>query len=181
MIDIPIILGAVPIMSASPGAHSEVTIIEFRPKYARQFSEINREWLEEYFEVEPYDEIVLNDPRGQIIAHGGYVFFAMMDDKVVGTCALLRHAEKKYELAKMGVRKPYRGRGIGRRLTEAAIEKVRSLGADTLILATSNNLEAANRLYHSMGFHQVDIAEIGPLPYKRKSIVLRMMLSEGND
>jgi putative acetyltransferase len=168
-------------MSASPGTHSEIRIIEFKSKYARHFREINREWLEEYFEVEPYDAIVLDDPQGQIIAHGGYIFFALSGDDVVGTCALLRHAEKKYELAKMGVRKQYRGQGIGRRLTEAAIEKVRSLGADTLILATSNNLEAANRLYHSMGFHQVDVAEIGPLPYKRKSIVFRMNLADESD
>jgi putative acetyltransferase len=165
-------------MTALSSPRGDIRIIEFKSKYARQFREINRAWLEEYFEVEPYDQIVLDDPQGQIIALGGYVFFALVGGDVVGTCALLKHTERKYELAKMGVRKQYRGQGIGRRLTEAAIEKVRSLGADTLILATSNNLEAANRLYHSMGFHQVDVAEIGPLPYKRKSIVFRMNLSE---
>jgi ribosomal protein S18 acetylase RimI-like enzyme len=165
-------------MTALSAPRGDIRIIEFKSKYARQFREINRAWLEEYFEVEPYDQIVLDDPQGQIIALGGYVFFALVGGDVVGTCALLKHTEKKYELAKMGVLKEYRGQGIGRLLTEAAIEKVRALRAETLILATSTNLEAANRLYHSMGFHEADISEIGPLPYKRKSIVFKLRVSE---
>ena len=166
---------------ASSPPKQEVEILEFKPKYARHFEAINRAWLEEYFEVEPYDHIVMNDPHGQIIAHGGFVLFAKIGGEIVGTCALLKHTELKYELAKMGVLKPYRGRGVGRMLTEAAIEKARKVGADTVILATSNSLKAANELYGSMGFHQVDLSEIGPLPYKRKSIVMRLRLKESTD
>lgn len=156
----------------------DVRIVEFKPKYARFFKDINREWLEEYFEIEPYDRILLNDPQGQIIAHGGYVFFATVGKEVVGTCALLKHAERKYELAKMGVLKQYRGHGVGRILCECAIEKVRTLGADTLVLATNRTLEAANHLYHRMGFQEVDVLEIGPLPYKRRSIVMKLDLGD---
>lgn len=156
----------------------KVRIVEFKPKYARFFKDINREWLEEYFEIEPFDRILLNDPQGQIIAHGGYVFFAAIGDEIVGTCALLRHTERKYELAKMGVLKQYRGQGVGRKLCEAAIEKVRALGADTLVLATSRSLETANHLYHRMGFQEVDALEIGPLPYKRRSIVMELDLAD---
>lgn len=158
--------------------HSEIEILNFKPKYARYFREINHEWLEEYFQVEPYDRIVLDDPQGEIIAHGGYVFFAKVEGEIVGACALLKHTETKYELAKMGVSKAYRGRGIGRKLADAAIAKVRRIGADTIVLATSQSLEAANALYHSMGFQEVSLDEIGPLPYKRKSIVMRLRLEE---
>lgn len=165
-------------MTSRPEQSKKIEILEFKPKYARVFEEINRAWLEEYFEVEPYDQIVLNDPHGQIIAHGGHVFFARVEGEIVGTCALLKHTELKYELAKMGVLKPFRGHGVGRKLTEAAIQKARLIGADTLILATSRSLQAANDLYHSMGFQEVDISEIGPLPYKRKSIVLSLRLTE---
>ncbi len=156
----------------------KVEILDFKPKYARHFRDINRGWLEEFFTVEPYDRIVLEDPESEIIAHGGHLLFAKVEGEIVGTCALLKHTESKFELAKMGVLKAYRGRGIGRKLAEAAIAKASQIGADTLVLATSQNLEAANALYHSLGFQEVSLDEIGPLPYKRKSIVLRLQLEE---
>ena len=154
-----------------------VEIIEFRPKYRAAFKEINHEWLEKYFVVEPYDKIVLNDPQGQIIQHGGVVLFARLGSDIVGTCALLKHTEHKYELAKMGVLENCHGRGIGRKLISQAIKRARALGADTLVLATSPRLEAANRLYEKMGFKPADLDDIGPLPYARHTIVLSMDLT----
>ncbi len=155
---------------------SAIEIVEYQPHYAQYFRDLNYEWLEEYFEVEPYDRIVLNDPQKQIIKLGGYVFFARVKAEVVGTCALLKHTERKYELAKMGVTERFRGRGVGHRLTQAAIDKARALGADTLVLATSRLLPVANHLYESLGFQYADQSVIGPLPYKRETIVMAMEL-----
>ena len=163
-------------MSTDQRPDIKADIIDFKPKYASQFHDINVAWLEEYFEVEPYDRIVLSDPQEQIIKHGGHIFLARVKNEIVGTSALLRHAEKKYELAKMGVLESFRGHGIGKLLAQAAIDKARSLDAELLVLATSKKLEAANRLYHSMGFQEVDRSLIGPLPYKRESIVMALHL-----
>lgn len=160
----------------TPLSESEIEIVEFQRRYARHFRDLNYNWLEKHFEVEPYDKIVLNDPHKQIIRLGGFVFFARVRGDVVGTCALLKHTDRKYELAKMGVAESFRGRGVGRRLTRAAIEKARGLGADTLVLATSKLLPAANHLYRSMGFQYADQSVIGPLPYKRETIVMAMEL-----
>ena len=155
-----------------------VRIIEFKPEYAGHFRDLNYEWLEEYFEIEPYDRIVLENPIHHVINQGGYIFLALVGDKVAGTCALMKHTEKKYELAKMGVTKDYRNLGIGRKLVEATIEKSTRLGADKLILATSELLDAANHLYESMGFEYCDVSEIGPLPYIRETVVMMMILSK---
>jgi len=160
-----------------PGTADKVEIVEFRAKYRAAFREINREWLEKYFVVEPYDKIVLDDPQGQIIQRGGVVLFAKLGKDIVGACALLKHTEQKYELAKMGVLDNYHGRGIGRKLIEQAIDRARALGADILVLATSPKLEAANRLYEKVGFQPADFDEIGPLPYARHTIVLSMDLT----
>ena len=163
-------------MVDKPGSGLAVEITGFKRRYARFFRDLNYEWLMNYFEVEPYDRIVLNDPEKQILKNGGYVFFAKVDGEIVGTCALLKHTDKKYELAKMGVTERLRGHGIGRRLVEAAIAKTRELEADTLVLATSKLLPAANHLYESMGFQYVGQSVIGPLPYKRETIVMAMEL-----
>ena len=45
-----------------------------------------------------------------------------------------------------------RGKGIGRKLCEASIEKARKAGAKTVDLTSRPEREAANRLYRSMGF-----------------------------
>ncbi len=163
-------------MMDKPRSEVEVEIVEFQPRYAEYFRDLNYEWLEKYFEVEPYDKIILNDPQKQIIKLGGYVFFARVGEHLVGTCALLKHTERKYELAKMGVSERFRCRGIGRRLTQAAIDKARALGGNMLVLATSRRLPVANHLYESMGFEYADPSVIGPLPYKRETIVMAMDL-----
>jgi len=155
-----------------------VIITEFEAKYAINFRDLNYEWLEKYFEIEPYDRIVLENPINNIIKHGGFIFIALVDDEVAGTCALLKHTEKKYELAKMGVAGKYQNLGIGQKLVDATIEKSKQLGADKLILGTSKCLEAANHLYQKIGFEYCDLDEIGPLPYTRETIVMKMELSD---
>jgi N-acetylglutamate synthase-like GNAT family acetyltransferase len=87
--------------------------------------------------VEPEDAKILADPRGQILRRGGAVLFARLDRYIVGTCALVRHAEDFVELTKMAVRRNVRGYGIGRRLAVEAIARARGMGAERLFLQTS--------------------------------------------
>jgi GNAT superfamily N-acetyltransferase len=156
---------------------SVVEIVDFRPKLARYFRDLNYSWLERYFEIEPYDRIVLNDPLGQVIRLGGCVLFARFEGQIVGTCALLKHTEKKYELTKMAVDESCQGRGVGRKLVEAACQRARELGAESLVLGTSRILETANHLYLSCGFEYVDSSVIGPIPYKRETVVMARSLT----
>jgi putative acetyltransferase len=129
--------------------------------------------------VEPYDRIVLANPERHVIEQGGVVLFALDGVTPVGTCALMKHTEVKYELAKVGVTESARGKGVGRILVQAAIERARQLGAETLILASSEVLEAANHLYKRLGFQPARLDMLGPIPYKRHSIAMWMDLREG--
>jgi putative acetyltransferase len=163
-------------MSDAQEPNSDVEIIDWAPRYAGYFRDLNYEWLEKYFTVEPYDRIVLGDPAKQVIGRGGHIFFALIDHQVVGTCALIKQTDLKYELAKMGVTERCQGRGIGALLVRTAIKKTESLGANKLVLATSTKLARANRLYERFGFRPVDFSEIGPLPYQRTTIVMALNL-----
>jgi GNAT superfamily N-acetyltransferase len=69
---------------------------------------------------------------------------------------------------------------VGRALVLAAIQRARALGADSLILATSPLLEAANQLYRSVGFVPAPADVFGPMPYIRHSIVMEMDLAAGS-
>ena len=132
-----------------------VRVVRFQPALRGHFHRLNAEWLRKYFYIEEIDERVLSNPEAEIIGHGGEVFFALLGEAVVGTCALRREADGSLELTKMAVDERYQGLGIGRRLIEAAIDEFTRRGGRTLFLETNSKLAPAIRLYESVGFeHQ---------------------------
>lgn len=132
-----------------------IRIEDYRPAYKKHFLAINLEWLEKYFTVEESDIKVLSDPNRRILKKGGAIVFALLDDEVVGTCALIRHEQGVLELAKMGVRPEAQGHGVGRALAEAVITHARKMGATELYLHTSPVLKKACRLYRRLGFRKI--------------------------
>jgi len=159
-------------------ARPEVQIVPYSRRLRAAFARLNREWIEEYFTVEPCDEEVLADPEGAIVRRGGAVFFALCAGKPIGTAALLRRDATTFELAKMAVTASVRGGGIGRRLALAAIDHARTAGARRVILLTSNKLVAATRLYRSLGFRPVRLSCRIPNPYRRPSRAMQLDLLE---
>lgn len=139
------------------GAYREdaVRIVTFRPELREHFYRLNADWLERYFQLEPYDIEVLSNPEGVILSTGGAIFFAELQSEIVGTCALMQVKPGEYELTKMGVDPSVQGMGIGRKLIEAAIAEFQRLGGRELFLETNSKLKTAIRLYESSGFeHQ---------------------------
>lgn len=131
-----------------------VTIVPFRQNLREHFYRLNAAWLERYFYLEEVDHRVLSSPETEILAGGGAIFFALMGDEVVGTCALLQVAPGEYELTKMAVDPEAQGLGIGRQLIDAALAAFRERGGGLLFLETNTKLAAAIRLYESTGFER---------------------------
>lgn len=92
----------------------------------------------------------------RIIASGStHLFVAQIDGRIVGllTLALFRIPTGiRAWIEDVVVDESARGRGIGERLTRAAIDKAVSLGAESIDLTSRPNREAANRLYLRLGF-----------------------------
>lgn len=149
-------------------------IVDFRPELAGAFKALNEAWITTLFALEPKDEVVLGDPQGQIIDRGGRVLFALADGEPVGCCALLRLADGGFELAKMAVADAHKGRGLGRALMAAAVERARAAGAPRLYLETNSGLAPALALYRSFGFVEVTPAE--PSPYARVDVIMELSL-----
>ncbi|MFC6996752.1 GNAT family N-acetyltransferase [Rufibacter roseus] len=150
-----------------------VSIIDYTPAHATHFRSLNQAWIERYFEMEELDHKSLGDPDGYIISKGGHIFMAEYNSEVVGTCALIKVNDITFELAKMAVTDKVQGLKIGKRLGEAAIQKAKELGAETLFLVSNRRLETALHLYHRLGFVEVpeDLQE-----YKRADIKMEMFL-----
>lgn len=134
---------------------SDIQIVDFTPELRHAFYELNVEWLEKYFQVEPIDEEMLAHPEESILKKGGVILFAIKDDAVVGTAALKHRGNGAYELTKMAVMPRCQGAGIGRRLVAACIAKFTDIGGRRLYLESHSSLTPAIRLYESVGFeHQ---------------------------
>ncbi len=138
--------------SQRSGDTDGVEIIDFEPRYAGDFKRLNVEWLEKYFAVEPIDERMLSDPLGLIVAPGGAILLARAGDQIVGTCALMKAGDDRYELSKMAVTERFQGRRIGRQLLVATIARFHELGGRELFLESNSVLTPALTLYESAGF-----------------------------
>ena len=142
---------------ASPqltAALEEIDIIPYQPQYKEDFKRLNLEWITYYFVVEPLDMDLLSEPEKYFLQPGGAIFFAKPAacEEVVGTCALLKHPDRGFELSKMGVTRLYRGMHIGQRLAETALAHVKALGEKRLFLETNTKLLPALMLYKKLGF-----------------------------
>lgn len=150
-------------------------IIPFEPKYAAAFKELNIEWLEHFFWVEPHDEEVLSHPEKYIIAPGGKIFLVKDDDQIVATVALMKMQEGIFELTKMAVTPEVRGKKVGQKLMEHTLNFSRNQGWEKLIIYSNRKLENAIYIYKKFGFKEIPLEK--DLPYDRADIKMELPLS----
>ncbi|MEU8181356.1 GNAT family N-acetyltransferase [Micromonospora sp. NPDC049044] len=143
---------------------------------AEAFRTLNLEWISHYFTVEESDRKTLDDPFTAIVDPGGDVLIVRDGGEIVGCVALIRYSDDVFELSKMTVAPVVRGKGLGRQLIAAAIERARQLGATTLFLGSSTKLANAVHLYESAGFQHVSPDQIPLPPYARADVFMRMAL-----
>jgi N-acetylglutamate synthase-like GNAT family acetyltransferase len=155
---------------------SDVIVREFQPGDADAFFELNREWIQRYFWLEPADLEVLWHPQTAILDTGGRIFMAVRNGVCIGCCALIAIGPGEYELAKMAVTPAERRGGIGRRLIAAAIAKAERIGATRLYLETNSTLTGAIALYESMGFQHLPPSRVKPSHYSRADVYMERMV-----
>lgn len=151
---------------------SVITMLEYTPSYQPWFEKLNRHWIEKYFWMEPIDAAVLQDPESHIIAKGGSILMASIDNEIAGTVALKYVGPGVYEFTKMAVDEKFQGQKVGLALAEAAIKKAKSLGAMTIILYSNTKLIPAITLYRKLGFVEVPVDG----PYERSNIKMQLSL-----
>ncbi|MFD0975878.1 GNAT family N-acetyltransferase [Salinimicrobium gaetbulicola] len=149
--------------------------ITYDPKYAKQFKELNLEWLEHFFVVEPHDEEVLGNPEKYIINPGGNIFFVKDGDRILATVALMKMEEGIFELTKMAVSPEARGKNIGQKLMRFALDYAKQQGWKKLIIYSNRKLENAIHIYKKFGFEEIPIEKNNP--YGRGDIKMKLELS----
>lgn len=145
-------------------------IIEYLPEHQPWFEKFNRQWIEEFFWMEPIDVETLQDPDEYIISKGGKILVALYNKEIAGTVALKYVDDSTYEFTKMAVDSKFRGLKVGQALGEAAIVKAQNLGAKRIILYSHTVLVPAVTLYKKLGFQEVPVDG----PYRRSNIKMEL-------
>lgn len=150
-----------------------IEIINYQPKHAEAFKELNEAWINKFFTMEDSDRKMLNNPQGYILDKGGAIVIALLNGKPIGTCALINMDNGVFELAKMAVSPEAQGKKIGWKIGLATIEKAKELGADKIYLETNSVLKPAISLYYKLGFKDVEGYDS---PYNRCNVQMEMKL-----
>ena len=161
------------IKHANETIENEVNIISFNKKYSKPFYNLNIEWLKTFFYVEPYDDEVLSKPEKYIINKGGHIFFAKLNNYIVGTVALMpTKTDGIFELTKMAVSPKHRGFKIGQKLMQHCIDFSQENNFTGLILYSNTKLENAIYIYRKYGFIEIPVE--ADSPYIRSDIKMEL-------
>lgn len=148
-----------------------IKVVPFSSELAPHFESLNIQWIETFFRVEDVDLEVLQNPQEKVIDVGGEILFALEDDDVLGCVALKHEGEGVFELTKMAVTPRAQGRGLGRILMNACIERFNARQGKYMYLESHDSLTPAITLYESSGFKHTPRPG-GPSPYARANVYM---------
>jgi len=112
-------------------------------------------WVEISLCFQNFDKEVAELP-GAYAPPSGRLYLAIDGVKVMGCVALRKIEEGVGEMKRLYVRPEFRGRGLGRTLTEELIAEARQIGYARLRLDTlPGKMDQAIAMYRSFGFREI--------------------------
>ncbi len=128
--------------------------------------------FKQYLDIQNYDEELLHLEH-KYGPPGGRLYIALEDGAAVGCVGLRKIDEENCELKRMYIRPACRGRGLSRLLMDRILSDARTIGYRTMLLDTLPFLQAAQKLYRSYGFEEIERYNDSPMD---TSIYMRLVL-----
>jgi putative acetyltransferase len=130
---------------------------------ARQLFEEYASWVEISLCFQNFDKELAGLP-GDYAPPGGRLFLAVDGDDVMGCVALRKIGERVGEMKRLYVRPAFRGRGLGRTLTEKLIAEAKQIGYRRMRLDTlPGRMDQAIALYRALGFKEIAPYYLNPV------------------
>ena len=152
-----------------------IEIIDYTTEHQPFWEKLNREWIEANFDIEPFDEYVLQNPEEAILKDGGAILIALYNGEAAGTAGLRKINDQTFEFTKMTVGEVHRRKGIGEALCYASFRKAKELGAVSVILYSNKVQAAAIKMYEKIGFKHLPVENT---VYKRADVKMEINLDE---
>ena len=94
----------------------------------------------------------------------GQYTFAIVQSRVAGGVGFRRVDERTAEVKRLYVRSQYQGNGLGRRLMDNLLVKLKGLGYTRVVLDAVPPTKKAQELYELMGFREIEPYFFNPTP-----------------
>ena len=150
-----------------------IVIVGFNKKYSEQFFMLNKAWIEESWRLEDSDKKDLLNPD-KIVENGGQVFFALENKIAIGTVAMIKSSDDRFELAKMTVKDGFRGIGIANMLMDECLKFAKQNNAKEIFLISNDSLIIARNLYDKYDFKEV---ELDSQKYNRGNVKMSLKIT----
>jgi len=150
-----------------------VIVTDFLSQYSNKFYKLNKAWIEESWVLEDSDKKDLLNPD-KIVENGGQVFFALEDKIAIGTVAMIKSSNDRFELAKMTVQEDFRGKGIANILMDECLKFAKQNNAREIFLISNDSLIIARNLYDKYGFKE---AVLDSQKYERGNVKMILQIT----
>ena len=115
-----------------------------------------------YLKLQEYDE-ELRHLEGKYGPPRSALILAAEDGEAAGCIAMKEMDSTRCELKRLYVRPDFRGRGLGRTLTDMIIARAREAGYEEILLDTLPFLQSAQRIYRAAGFREIEKYNDSPM------------------
>ncbi|MBE9461698.1 GNAT family N-acetyltransferase [Dyadobacter subterraneus] len=159
------------------GKDEPLLILDYKPSLKKYFYDLAGNWLLGVLNgvLEEEDQYTLHNPDKAYIEKGGFLFFAMYQNKPVGVVALKRLNEDTFEFAKLFIDPEARKLGIATKLIERCISRCKENNVKQLWLQTTMSMPQAHKLYYKLGFSdQMAPPQMDVLKRTEKIMVMEM-------
>ena len=135
-------------------------------KIAKEMFREYQEWLGVDLCFQDFENELATLP-GKYAPPLGEIYIARQNDDVAGVVAIRPVGEPdagRCEMKRLYVREAFRGRGLGRILAELVVSYAADAKYQVMVLDTLPHLEAAIKMYRTMGFDETAPYYENPLP-----------------